>query len=75
MSASRRPVSFIYPAGNHRALAEHWGNQCVLMIQRAIADPISPVEDFYLLHAIRCARIAASHAFRAYPRLERRTTT
>lgn len=63
-NATRHPTSFAYPHGDHRALAAYWGEQAACAIRRAVAlQNQTTIEDFNLLHAVRCARIAAHHAF------------
>lgn len=68
---ARRPANEpgAYPLGNETALAEYWGGECARALRQAIQRPeeADGVYDHHLLHAIRSARSAASHAFKSRP--------
>lgn len=62
---TRHPVTVHLPFTDHRAMAAHWGAETAWAIRKALERPPFVSEDLDLHHAVRCARFAAWHAFKA----------
>lgn len=69
MKINTRGSSLAKSKKEELALAERYGGYARDSIARAITEPVNPVWDHHGLNAVRMARSACEHAFRARPDL------